>query len=454
MYSRKWFDLRAMAALGTALAAGCATGADPWDEAVATTEAPLLAADASSIIPDRYIVIFKDQAAAQGMESAMSRITLASADSHIERVYRVIPGFAARLSRADLAAIRRNPAVAWVEHDQELRVEPMAREQLDGVIESRPGSEPEFGIETIYPLPGGQPDGIDRVDQPSLPRDSQYNDHGCSGVGVRAYLIDTGVRSTHAELAGRVDTARGFTAIDDGLGTEDCLGQGTFLASIIAGTQFGMAKNATVVPVRVADCIGAATTTGIISGIEHVADDCGGAQCVANMALGGGASSALDSAVNALVAGGVPLTVPIGSNGCSGSPARALSATGVLGVNDADCPTNGIAGTCVDVYGPATSILGASAAGDNATMTLSSTGAAAAHAAGALAQGLSCGFTGLRTTTAVCASPAGTKPLVFNDYGAESCKGRCGGFDPLKPCQCDRACRFFGDCCADEPFCQ
>lgn len=413
MLLRKWFDVCSATLLGAALAAACTVEPDHLDEAVDTTMAPLLAADASKTIRDQYIVVFHGDIGAQGVESAMASIALKSSHSRIEHVFTVVPGFAARLSAEDLAAIRRNPAVAYVEHDQEVRIEPAVREQPEGVLASRP----DFELETIYPLPAGQPDGIDRVDQPSLPRDSQYNDHGCDGAGVLAYVIDTGVRATHNELTGSVDTTRGFTAIADGLGTNDCQGQGTFLASIIAGTQFGLAKSATVVPVRVLSCLGTGTIAGIISGVNHVATDCGpGDLCVASTAFGGGSSAALNTAVNNLVASGVPVTLPIGSTGCSGSPAGALSAIGVAGINDVDCPMSAASGSCIDIYGPGQTILGAWATSDSATQTLTSTGAAAAHVAGALVQGLGCGFTSPITTPAVCASPAGVKPLVFNDY--------------------------------------
>jgi subtilisin family serine protease len=417
MLLRRWFDLCSTTLLGLALAAGCVIDAEPADEAVDTSMAPLLAADAARIIPGQYIVMFDDDVATRGVEAALDSIVLRSPQSRIEHVFTVIPAFSARLSAEDLAAIRRNPAVAHVEHDQEVRIEPATPEPHDAQPDGVPMSQPDFGIETIYPLPGGQPDGIDRVDQLSLPRDGQYDDHGCNGTGVLAYIIDTGVRATHNEFTGRVNTARGFTAIADGRGTDDCVGQGTFLASIIAGATLGMAKGATVVPVRVMNCTGSGTTAGIINGINHVANNCGDTEkCVATMAFGGSFSSSLNTAVDNLVASGVPVSLPVGSTGCSGSPASATSAIGVVGVNDVDCPTSTITGSCIDIYGPATTILGAGISNNSATQTLSSTGAAAAHVAGAVAQGMSCGFTGTRTTSAVCASPAGTKPLVYNKY--------------------------------------
>lgn len=450
MQMRNCFHLCRVAVLGMSLA-GCAVGTDELTEVVDTTTAPLYGADAARSVPDQYIVVFKDQIAASGVEAAVSRIALKSSFSRIDSTFTVIPGFAARLSAEDLAAIRRSPDVAYVERDQVIEIDPSVRAQLagpSGEVLAPLSSEPEFGIQTIYPLPSGQPDGIDRVDQPSLPRNSQYDDHGCAGLNARAYIIDSGIRARHAEFGSRVNTARGFTAINDGRGTDDCIGQGTFIASVVGGAQYGMAKQVTLVPVRVMSCAGSGTTSAIISGVNHVNSDCGpNDACVATMSIGGSFSSALNTAVAGLVASGVPVTAPIGSNGCSGSPASEPSLTAVGGVNDADCPVTTAA--CVDIYGPSATILGAGASSNTATTTLNSVGAAAAHVAGALAQGMSCGFTGTRTTPATCASPVGTVPLVHNDYGAESCTGRCDVFDGLKPCQCDDGCAASGDCCAD-----
>lgn len=449
MLMRNCFHLCSVAVLGVSFA-GCAMDGDQLTEVVDTTTAPLH--DAARSIPDRYIVVFKDQIGASGVDAAVSRIALRSSFSRIDSTFTVIPGFAARLSADDLAAIRQNPDVAYVERDQLVEIDPAVRAQLAsqaGELSGPLSSEPEFGIQTIFPLPGGQPDGIDRVDQPSLPRNSQYNDHGCNGAGARAYVIDTGIRTRHVELGGRVDTARGFTAISDGRGTDDCIGQGTFIASVIGGVQLGLAKQVTLVPVRVLSCVGSGTFSGIIGGVNHVSNDCGpNDKCVATMALGGSFSSALDSAVANLITSGVPVTAPVGTSGCSGSPISQPLVMAVAGVNDLDCPVTGTS-PCVDLHGPSTTILGASASSNTATQTLNSVGAAAAHVAGALVQGMSCGYTGTRTTTATCASPAGTVPLVTNDYGAESCVGRCDVFDGLKPCQCDDDCVASGDCCTD-----
>lgn len=454
MYVRSWLYLCITGMLGMPLTVGCSTGDADISADVGASLAPLIADDAAEAVPDRYIVVLDSEAGAQGVEAAIDRISLQSPRSRIERSFTVIPGFVATLSPEDLDAVRRDPAVAHVERDQVVRVEaPRNRAAAPGAgvrIES------DFQAETVYPLPGGQPDGIDRVDQPSLPRDSQYNDHGCDGTGVRVYVIDTGVRSTHTDFGGRVDTARGFSTIDDGLGTEDCIGQGTHIASTIAGAQFGMAKNATLVPVRVINCFGSGTFSGIIAGLSYVASDCGEDEdCVANMNLGGGFSAALNSAVASVVSQGIEVVVPVGSNGCSGSPASEPSATGVAGLDDRDCRVGTSLGSCVDIFSPNQTILGADHAGDTASIVASGM-SGPAHMTGAMAQALGCGLPATEplavASTAVCMDDeTETSPLVFNDFGvqAPSCAGRCGTFDRTEPCQCDASCASFGDCCAD-----
>jgi Subtilisin-like serine proteases len=129
--------------------------------------------------------------------------------------------------------------------------------------------------------------GLDRIDQRSLPLNGTY-EYTTTGDGVRAYIIDTGVLSTHTEFTGRM--APGFTSINDGLGTEDCDGHGTHVAGTVAGTTYGVAKDATVVPVRVLDCEGSGTSSTVVSGMNWVRNNHPGGPAVVNMSLGGGIS--------------------------------------------------------------------------------------------------------------------------------------------------------------------
>ena len=264
MQVRNLLRLSATGMLSAALISGCATADDDFAGAVDKTMAPLVGPQ--DAIDNEYIVVFKDQVGVQSMSAAMNQISLSSASSKIYSQFSVIPGFAARLSAKDLDTVRRNPDVKYVERN--------------GKVEA-------FKIENV------QADGIDRIDQRNLPRDGQYNDHDFDGAGVTAYIVDTGIRSTHNEFSGRVAGTVDF--VGDGR-TEDCNGHGTHVASTVAGTQFGVADGASIFGVRVLNCQGSGSFAGVINGINFVAQDCTG-DCVANMSLGGGFSQAVNDAV-------------------------------------------------------------------------------------------------------------------------------------------------------------
>ncbi|NDE59526.1 MAG: hypothetical protein EB010_08935, partial [Acidimicrobiia bacterium] len=134
-------------------------------------------------------------------------------------------------------------------------------------------SEPSLPSEPVTPQASTTPDipttvwGLDRIDQRGLPLDGRFGRVG-TGAGVTAYIIDTGVLSTHSEFAGRVMS--GYTSISDEFGSSDCNGHGTHVAGTVGGTNFGVAPNVAIVPVRVLDCTGSGTTAGVIAGIDWV----------------------------------------------------------------------------------------------------------------------------------------------------------------------------------------
>ncbi len=431
--------------LSTIIVTGCLSTDDDLADALGSMRAPLIGPQ--DAIPNEYIVVFKDSVGVQGVSNTINQILLSSSKSKIHSQFTVIPGFSARLSTQDLDILRSNPSIKYVERN---------------------------GLVEVLEAEVAQADGIDRIDQRNLPRDGQYNDYNFDGFGITAYVIDTGIRSTHNEFAGRVVDTVEF--VGDGR-TEDCHGHGTHVASTIAGTQFGVADGVNVFSVRVLNCDGSGSFASVIEGINFVAQDCSG-DCVANMSLGGNFSQALNDAVENAVAAGVPFAVSSGdsrTNSCDFSPASASSALTVDAAADNDDAaffTN--KGVCSDIFAPGVSILGADIGNENDSQTISGTSMASAHVTGVIAQALQCNpgaspatienMIKTAATPGIIGNPGGSPNLMlFNDVcggwpppppppppaPGDSCVGHCGDFDLSRSCQCDDACVYYNDCCFD-----
>ncbi len=276
------------------------------------------------------------------------------------------------------------------------------------------------------------PWGLDRIDQRALPFSGTYTS-AASGAGVSAYVIDSGVLSAHAEFAGRV--AQGWTAISDGLGTGDCNGHGTHVAGTIAGKTYGVAKAATVLPVRVLDCNGSGFNSDVIAGLEWVASNHqAGTPAVANLSLGSTASAMVDAAVQGIINDGVTAVVAAGNStadACNSSPARVAGALTVAASDSADKQAVfSNYGSCVDLYAPGVGIKSASSSSTTATALMSGTSMASPHVAGAAAVMLSrspglppadvaAKLLSAATSGAVSAATAGTpNRLLFTDPAA------------------------------------
>ena len=232
--------------------------------------------------------------------------------------------------------------------------------------------------------------GLDRVDALTTPLDDKYSWTN-SGTGTIVYVIDTGVYSAHGDFGGRV--VSGYTAIADGRGTEDCHGHGTHVAGTVAGRNYGVAKTATIVAVRVLDCTGSGYSSGVVAGINWVTANHPGGPAVINMSLGGGANSAIDSAVTDAVNAGIVVVVAAGNSSadaCSYSPARVPGAItiGATDVRDARASYSNF-GSCVDMWAPGSQITSAWISGSTATNTISGTSMASPHVAGLAARVLS-----------------------------------------------------------------
>jgi len=317
----------------------------------------------SQPIPGRYIVVFKSGVADPAAESDR---TLRAAGGLRHHVYsRAIKGFAATLPDAAVQALRNDPAVDFIEQDQTISIS---------------------GVESPATW------GLDRIDQADRPLDTLYH-YEYTGAGVRAFIIDTGIRASHSEFTGRV--LAGFTAISDGNGTNDCNGHGTHVSGTVGGTTWGVAKGVTLVPVRVLDCNGSGTNSGVIAGIDWVTNHAV-LPAVANMSLGGGLSSALNAAVANAVAHGVVMVVAAGNDSqfgnvsaCTKSPASEPSAITVGATTSADArAVYSNVGTCVDIFAPGSGITSAWNTSNSATNTISGTSMATPHVTGAAALAL------------------------------------------------------------------
>ncbi|WP_406479511.1 S8 family peptidase [Streptomyces sp. NBC_01615] len=326
----------------------------------APAEGTVLAAGAATAIKGSYIVTLKKGAGFKAASSAGKGLINEYGGTVKKTFGTALNGYTANLSATEARRLAADPAVASVEQNQTVHL-------TDTTQSSAPW-------------------GLDRIDQAALPLSGTYTYPDTAGSGVTAYVIDTGVRITHSQISGRA--SYGYDAVDGDTTASDGNGHGTHVATTIAGTTYGVAKKANIVAVRVLDNSGSGTTAGVIAGIDWVTAN-HTTPAVANMSLGGSASTSLDTAVANSIASGVTYAIAAGNSGANASsysPARVSTAITVGATSSTDAKASwSNYGSVLDIFAPGVSILAGYNTSDTATATLSGTSMATPHVAGAAA---------------------------------------------------------------------
>lgn len=348
----------------------------------ATASAGLLGANNKDV----YIVQFNDQLPLGESVSSLTSSVLGmlGVGGALFEYDTVLQGFSAALSPAQVSLLQALPLIKSIEKDRVVQA---------GAVQAGP----------VW--------GLDRIDETDRPMDGEYAYVDSAGAGVHVYIIDTGINPDHQEFTGRVGAGQNFVSsgpLDGLLGGllggllpldllggevdpenwQDCNGHGTHVAGTAAGTQYGVAKLATLHAVRVLNCAGSGTGSAVIAGIEWVAENAE-YPAVVNLSLGGRASDAEDQAIANLFNANVLPVVAAGNDNadaCGTSPARAPEAVTVASTASDDSESSfSNHGTCVDIYAPGSSIVSADYANNSGTANLSGTSMASPHVAGAAA---------------------------------------------------------------------
>lgn len=367
---------RAMVAIVTAALATAFIDASPSASAATTTSTTPISTLPPVFAPGkgpgtgkkRYIVRYVDSTPESVQNSDLASF---GADKK-QKLNKVFNGVIADMPPGQALKLRRNSNVLWVEEDSGVKADPK-----NVSVSARA---------TVSPTASW---GLDRIDQLKLPLSQSYT-FATNGVNVPVYVVDTGIYAAHTQFTGRVRA--GFDYF--GGTTVDCNGHGSHVAGTIAGSSYGVAPAASLVAVRVLDCTGSGSVSGVIAGLDWVVNDHASGPAVVNMSIGATKSASLDSAVDRAYADGITVVVAAGNSNvdaCTTSPAGDKASALTVGATtstDARATYSNF-GACLDLFAPGSGITSVGISSTSATATMSGTSMASPHVAGLAARYLS-----------------------------------------------------------------
>jgi len=323
---------------------------------VAAPEGEILGAGGAQAVADSYIVVMKSAIPGSGIAAKYG--------GRVGHVYgKALNGFEVSMPEASARRLAADPDVAYVQRNGIVSLEP-------GVLGTQP-NPPSWGL--------------DRIDQRNLPLDASYTFPNTAS-NVHAYILSTGIRTTHVDFGGRA--VHGRDVVDNDNDATDCNGHGTSVAGIVGGTAHGVAKGVTLVAVRMLNCAGSATIAQVIAGVDWVTANAI-KPAVGVLVAGGPTDAAYNAAIRNSIASGVTYTVVSGSSAsdaCNFSPGGVTEAITVAAtdINDNRHSASNF-GPCLDIFAPGVAVTTTAFNSDTATVTLSGSSFATAYAGGVAA---------------------------------------------------------------------